>query len=204
MVDPDVVAKYAPLVRLHDDEKLLPSSADWFIARSRLRWATGRGLDGDAVPEASGDVDGSRLGTASPGPYRYKQYAASALTRPLDDNAARRGDPPLEQGFFLPLRDEASARGAKSTSSDSSVYAGATAYYDYDEQAKAITYWLFYPGSSPPLGILRASEQIGLKARDAAGQPAADAPPDDIEAAVAAATLEDIFRAYRKSARQAG
>ena len=203
MVDPDVVAKYAPLVRLHDDEKLLPSSADWFIARSRLRWATGRGLDGDAVPEASGDVDESRLGTASPGPYRYKQYAASALTRPLDDNAARRGDPPLEQGFFLPLGDEASARGAKSTSSDSSVYAGATAYYDYDEQAKAITYWLFYPGSSPPLGILRASEQIGLKARDAAGQPAADAPPDDIEAAVAAATLEEFQRAYPGLAAEA-
>jgi hypothetical protein len=202
MVGPEVVAKYAPLVRLHGDEKLLPSSADWFLGRSRFRWATGRGLDGDAVPEAGGNVDANRLGTASSDPYRYGPYVASALTRPLDDNAERRAGPPLEQGFFLRLRDAKSARGAKSTSPDRSVYTGATTYYDYDGDAKAITYWLFYAGSSPPLGILRAGEQIGVRARDAAGQPA-DVPPDEIEAAVAAATLEEFQRAYPGLAAEA-
>ena len=149
----DVVAKYAPLVVLHAEDKLRPSSADWFLARSTLRWATGRNLDGEAVAEADGDVDAGRLGATGSNPYRHGAHIASALTRPLDDNAARGGDPPLEQGFFLRLREESFARGDQ----------GSTVYWDYDEHAKAITYWLFYPGSSPPLGILRAGEQIGTR-----------------------------------------
>lgn len=195
MAVPEVVARYAPVVVLHRDEKLLPASVDWFIERSRLRWANGRDDDGEAVPEADGAVDSSRLGAASQNPYRYGEYVASALTRPLDDSAARRGHPPLEQGFALPLRDEASARGAKSTSPDPAVYSGVTTCCEYETQAKAITYWLFYPGSAPPLGILRAAEQIGLKARDASGQ-AADGAPDEVEAAIAAAALEEFQRAY--------
>jgi len=193
---PEVAAKYAPLVVLHGDEKLLPSSADRFVARSCLRWATGRGLDGDEVPTAPGDVDASRLGAASRDPYRMESHIASALTRPLDDHAARRGDPPLEQGFFLRLRKEADARGDKSTSPDPSVYTGSTTFYDYDADAKALTYWLFYPGSSPPLGILRAGEQVGVRTRGAGGQPSAEGPPDVVEAAVAAATLEEFALAY--------
>jgi hypothetical protein len=125
-----------------------------------------------------------------------RHYRASALTRPLDDHPARRGDPPLEQGFFLRLRDEASARGAKSTSQDSSLHTGATTHFDYDAQAKAITYWLFYAGSTPPLGILRAGEQLGTRSRDAAGQPEAEDAPEEIEAALAAASLEEFKRAY--------
>jgi hypothetical protein len=186
----EVVATYAPLVVLHADDKLRPASADWFVARSELRWATGRGLDGEAVPEASGDIDAARLGAASADPYRFQRYVASALTRPLDDHAARRGDPPLEQGFFLRLRKEAFARGDKGASSDPSVYSGSTVYWDYDEDAKAITYWLFYPGSSPPLGILRAGEQIGTRG------PPTDAVPAELEAADAAAKLEEFQRAY--------
>ncbi len=195
MAVPDVVEKYAPVVVLHRDEKLLPSSVDWFLERSRLRWATGRNLDGEAVPDAKADLDAARLGAASSNPYRHGKYVASAFTRPLDDNSSRAGDPPVEQGFFLPLRDEAAARGAKSTSRDSSLYTGATVCYDHDEGAKAITYWLFYPGSAPPLGILRAGEQIGVRSRDAAGQPPEEA-PDEVQAAVAAATLEEFRRAY--------
>jgi len=193
---PDFIARYAPLVVLHRDEKLLPGSADWFIERSRLRWATGRSLDGDAVPGADGQVSAGRLGASSENPYRVGQHEASALTRPLDDQPARGGKPPLEQGFFLSLRDSASARGAKSASPDPSLYTGATTYVDFDEQAKAITYWLFYPGSAPPLGILRAGEQIGIRSRDAAGQPEADEAPEEVEAALAAASLEEFKRAY--------
>jgi hypothetical protein len=192
----EIAARYAPLVVLHADDKLRPAPADWFIDRSRLRWATGVGLDGVGVEGAEDDVDAARLGAAGPNPYTHDGYLASALTRPLDDHSARRGDPPLERGFFLPLEEEAHARGAKSASSDPSVYAGATVYWDYDEKSNAMTYWLFYPGSSPPLGILRAGEQIDMRARDAAGAPRADEPPDEIEAAVAAATLEEFQRAY--------
>lgn len=186
----ELAARYAPLVVLHADDKLRPSSADWFVARSALRWATGRGLDGEAVPEAGADLDASRLGAAGPHPYRHGDHVASALTRPLDDAAARRGDPPLEQGFFLRLREEAFARGDRGSSADASAYAGSTAYWDYEERARAMTYWLFYAGSAPPLGILRAGEQIGTRG------PPTGAVPDVLEAADAAAKLEEFQRAY--------
>lgn len=192
----DVARKFAPLVVLHGDDKLRPSSAEWFIGRSTLRWATGRGLDGDPVPGAERRVDPKRLGAASADPYRVGNYSASALTRPLDDQAARQGDPPTEQGFFLRLRREASARGTKSASADRKLYTGVPTYYDYDERAKALTYWLFYPGSSPPLGVLRLTEQIGVRSRDAAEVPTRDGPPDEVEAAVSAAMLEEFRRAY--------
>ncbi len=203
MPSPAVAAKYAPLVVLHRKDKLRPSSADWFVARSALRWATGRGLDGDAVADAGRRLDMPRLGAVSSNPYRYGRYLATSLTRPLDDGPARGGDPPIEQGFFLRLRKDAFARGDKGTSSDATVYAGATAYWDYDEVAKALTYWLFYPGSSPPLGILRATEQIDVRARDAAGVPRTEAPPSEVEAAVAAAQLEEFQQAYPGLAREA-
>jgi hypothetical protein len=199
----DVASRHAPLVVLHADDKLRPASAEWFVDRSSLRWATGRGLDGDAIPDAPGDVDASRLGVGIGNPYRHDGYAATALTRPLDDNAERRGDPPVEQGFFLRLREPAHARGDKGTSSDPSVYAGATSYWDYEEIGKALTYWLFYPGSSPPLGILRASEQIGVRSRDAAGAPAGEQGPPELEAAVAAAQLEEFRQAYPGLAAEA-
>lgn len=77
MASSDVIAKYAPLVVLHAEDKLRPSSADWFVARSALRWATERGLDGGAVPEAGGDIDAGRLGAASSNPYRFERYVAS-------------------------------------------------------------------------------------------------------------------------------
>jgi hypothetical protein len=198
MPSSDLVAKYAPLVVLHAEDKLRPSSADWFLARSELRWATGRDLAGEAVPDAGAEVDGDRLGAASSDPYRFNGYVASALTRPLDDQPARHGDPPLEQGFFLRLREEGFAGGDKGTSSDASLYVGATVYWGYDESAKAVTYWLFYPGSAPPLGILRAGEQIGLR-----GVPAEDVPVE-LEAAEAAATLEEFQRAYPGLALAAG
>lgn len=198
-----LASKYAPLVVLHADDKLRPSSAEWFVDRSSLRWATGRGLDGDVVPDASGDVDVSRLGVAGGNPYRYDQYSSTALTRPLDDNAARRGDPPLEQGFFLRLGEDAHARGDKGTSSDPSVYAGSTVYWDYDENTKGLTYWLFYPGSSPPLGILRAGEQVGVRSRDAAAAPVGEPTPPELDAAVAAAQLEEFRQSYPGLAAEA-
>lgn len=196
-----LAAKYAPLVVLHREEKLLPCSADWFIARSSLRWATGSGLGGDPVAEAAGDIDPSRLGAASSNPYRHDGHLASALTRPLDDHSSRGAEPPVAHGFFLRAREESFARGDKGTSSDPSVYAGTTAYWDYDEEARAMTYWLFYAGSSPPLGILRMGEQVGLRARDAAGVPG-EAPPPELEAATAAAYLEEFQQAYPGLARE--
>ena len=202
MVIEEIAAKHAPLVFLHHADKLRPCSADWFLARSSLRWATGLGLEGDEVTGTGGQVDATRLGAASSNPYRVGRHPANALTRPLDDNAARGAEPPLAQGFFLRLREDAFARGDKGRSSDRSVYAGTTTYWDYDERARAMTYWLFYAGSSPPLGILRMDEQIGLKSRDAAGASADEQPPPELEAATAASYLEEFQQAYPGLARE--
>lgn len=202
MATDEIAQRYAPLVVLHDDDKLRPSSAEWFLDRSSLRWATGGGLGGVPVPEADSEVDTSRLGAASSDPYTFDGHAASKLTRPLDDHSARGAEPPVAQGFFLHLREETFARGDKGTSSDSSVYTGTRTYWDYDETAKAMTYWLFYAGSSPPLGILRMGEQIGLRARDAGDVPADEMSPPELEAAAAAAYLEEFQLAYPGLARE--
>jgi hypothetical protein len=196
----ELAEKHAPVVVLHRDDKLRPSGADWFIDRSSLRWATGLGLDGDSVSD--GDVDGSRLGAASTNPYSHLGHVASALTRPLDDGASRGGVLALEQGFFLRLGADADARGYDGTASDPTVYAGPGCYWDYDEAARALTYWLFYAGSSPPLGILRAGEQIGLRGVPTPGVPEAEAAPPELEAAVAAAQLEEFQQAYPGLARE--
>ena len=78
---PELAETYAPIVVLHADEKLRPAPVAWFLERSALRWATGRGLTGEKVSDA---VDASRLGAASAKPYEHHDFAASALTRPLD------------------------------------------------------------------------------------------------------------------------
>ena len=181
----EVAAKYAPIIVLHGDDKLGPSSADWFVERSELRWSTGRSRSGVAVDDSK--VDGERLGAAAAHPYRHDGYAASALTRPLESHPTRPTDLPLEQGFFLRLRDERFYRGDDP----------GPVYWDYDDTIAGITYWLFYPASSPPLGILRAGEQLGTEG------PATEAVPDEVEAADAAAKLEEFRRAYPGLAAQA-
>ncbi len=180
----DLAEKYAPIVVLHAEEKLRPAPAGWFVEHSSLRWGTGRGLAGSRVSE--GAVDPSRLGAASPDPYTHRGYQASAFTRPLDDNRARPADLPPEQGFFLRLSEEKFARGRDSPS---------RTYWDYDEATRGLTYWLFYPGSAPPLGILRAGEQLE--------GPETEAVPEELEAADAAAKLEEFQRAYPGLAREA-
>jgi hypothetical protein len=195
-----LVPRYAPLVVLHRDDKLRPSSATRFVERSALLWATGRGLVGTEVPEAKPKVDPDRLGVGGDAPeeddpYTVRGFRATDLTRPLHAGPSRPSALPVEQGFFLRLRKERDARGDESTSADRTVYAGSPAYWDYDPVEKSITYWLFYPGSSPPLGILRAHEQIVPGTRGA--------PPDPAEAAQAAAALEEFERAYPTLAQQA-
>jgi hypothetical protein len=181
---PDLAEKYAPIVVLHAEDKLRPAPADWFVERSSLCWGTGRGLAGARVGE--GDIDPSRLGAASPDPYTHGRYPASALTRPLDENRARPADLAPEQGFFLRLREEKFARGDDRPS---------RTYWDYDEATRGLTYWLFYPASAPPLGILRAAEQLE--------GPETEAVPEELEAADAAAKLEEFQRAYPGLAAEA-
>lgn len=198
--DPNAVsgtaAKYAPLMVLHAKEKLWPCSVEWFISRSSLGWATGTGLDAP-VPGVGDRIEAARLGAASINPYSVDGIPASQLTRPLDDNPARGTSPPAAQGFSLRLLEETYVRGDKATSPDGSSYSGVPCCWDYDEDTKALTYWFFYAGSAPPLGLLRLTEQIGLKAaRDAGGVPADEPPPRELEEAAAAAYLAEFREAY--------
>jgi hypothetical protein len=192
---PPVVRRYAPLVVLHRDEKLLPSSAEKFVAESRLRWAKGRGQPRDVVPSAAGTIELARLGAASTDPYEAGGHPANAYTRPLDGSADRLPGVPLEEGFFLELRAGKAARGDPGTMPGPERYAGSPVYYQYDEPAQSVTYWLFYSGSAPPLGLLRPHEQLGLQADLAAGTVGA-APSEDLEQAAAAAMVEELRRVY--------
>jgi hypothetical protein len=115
---------------------------------------------------------------------------ASGLTRPLDDHRARPAGLPLEQGFFLRLENESFARGEAAD-------AFPTVYWDHDDAGASLTYWLFYPASSPPLGILRAGEQLGTEG------PPTEAVPEELEAADAAAKLEEFHRTYPGLAAEA-
>jgi hypothetical protein len=183
----ELAARFAPIVVLHAEDKLRPSSAQWFLDRCDLRWATGRSLGGARVRDGD-DVEAERLGAAAEQPYRHEGHVASALTRPLDAHSARPRGLPLEQGFFLRLDEQRFARGADDH---------ATVYWDHDPATSSITYWLFYPGSSPPLGILRAGEQLGTEG------PPTEAVPVELEAADAAAKLEEFHRSYPELAAEA-
>ena len=62
MLSAEVVHRYAPLVLVHADETLWPATAEWFVDHSDLRWATGRGREGEVVVGGAQRVDPSRLG----------------------------------------------------------------------------------------------------------------------------------------------
>jgi hypothetical protein len=185
-----LAARYAPVVVLHAEDRLRPCSAEWFLERSDLRWASGRSLGGVGVADVGRTVAPSRLGASAKRPYRHTGYVASTFTRPLEAHSTRPADLALEQGFFVRLRTEAAARGHDGVSADGTRYRGATTYWDHDKTTASITYWLYYAASAPPLGILRAGEQLGTEG------PPTEAVPEEIEAADAAAKLEEFHRAY--------
>ena len=97
----DVAEKYAPLIYLHDEEKLRPCSADWFIEHSSLRWATGTGIDGTAVPDADDGVDPSRLGAASRNPYSVDGHPREQPHAPAG-RQLRAGRRPAGRAGLLP------------------------------------------------------------------------------------------------------
>jgi hypothetical protein len=180
---------------LHRDEKLLPSSAEKFVSESRLQWARGGKKADEVVPGPAGTIELARLGAASADPYEHEGRPANAYTRPHDGAAGRLPGVPLEEGFSLELRTTKAARGDPGTISDPARYAGSPVYYQYDEPAGSVTYWFFYAGSAPPLGLLRPLEQVGVQAELAAGTTGA-APSEELEQAAAAAMVEELRRVY--------
>jgi len=145
---PRVVRRYAPLVFLHSDEQNFPTTGQWFIDHSELRWA--RPLFPDDSVDKS--VDASRLGEASDNPYTHeyndRTYEASDYTRPRGTEADRNGLP-TDYGFFLNL-DNDNRGGLPSTSPNRGVYrSAARVYYDYRPRNK-INYWFFFAFNDGP------------------------------------------------------
>jgi len=165
---PEIVAKYAPLVRLHSEEQYWPMDAGDLAHSCSLRWATGKGTDtvwvaGQKPAQPSWRVNLRRLAAADGSAYlrQGRGIRASDHTRPYDsgERAAGLG---LGEGFCLTLFARGGRKGTPSTSSDRAVYTGTPVYYEYEPDHARITYWFCYGGSTAPLRLVSLHEDFGL------------------------------------------
>jgi hypothetical protein len=175
---PDERAKaFAPLLHLHPGDRSAPTSADYFLAHSRLRWRhSGCGAHAPTlVPPATRGGKDRRVGTIVPlalGTGRYTHapgcdHAASLvgsnkLTRPNGGGprAKRPRTVPLKEGFFLNLdndfrRPKLEDRTRRDGPQAIFTNLGAPTPVYWEEhpagsRRKRLTYWFFYPLSIPP------------------------------------------------------
>lgn len=134
---PKVVVAYAPVVRLHPQERFFPTSPDEFLANAKLVFF--RPAGGELVAE---ELDAARLGG---GGYRTAGFTTSQLTRPYHSRTDR-ARLPADQGFALDLVD--SSRCAEGVEAIGCAFEQAPVYYDY-APGRYVTYWLFYAYSAP-------------------------------------------------------
>jgi hypothetical protein len=173
---PEVVLRYAPLVRLHPDEQAFPGvPLRDFVAKSSLFWwhAYGCGSCRDLVA-GGGRVDVRRLGVLGESTYRWQAYStdpvrsfsATQYTRPLGTESDRLGLSTLE-GFFLDLPDTAVARGGQSDLAQDQVF------WQY-VPGRFVAYWFFYPYNDGLLGFNHEGDWEHVTVRlDAAGEASA-------------------------------
>jgi hypothetical protein len=150
---PEVVVRYAPLVRLHPDEQAFPGGPIRdFVAKSRLFWWHDYdcGSCRDLVAGA-GEVDARRLRRLGDSPYRWHAYStdrwfsAIQYTRPLGTESDRAGLSRYE-GFSLDLPNTALARGGQADLTQDAVF------WEY-VPGRFVTYWFFYPYNDGVLGF---------------------------------------------------
>ena len=142
---PEVVVRYAPLVRLHPDEQAFPGGPIRdFVAKSKLVWSHeyNCGSCRDLVAGV-GRVDAGRLGRMSDSPYNWHAYStdrwfsATQYTRPFGTESDRLGLSTYE-GFSLDLPNTALARGGQPDLTQDPVF------WQY-VPGRFVTYWFFYP-----------------------------------------------------------
>ena len=143
---------YAPLVRLHPDERYWPMSAERFIEDSELAWL---GCDRKVVARR-GEVDVARLGGPDePSGYKITRgtcagersaFATSDLTRPREGGrAGLKGD----EGFAL-IPDDDAPSGPEPAPGEAPgptvrvfVPESVPTYFEHVKQ-RSITYWFYY------------------------------------------------------------
>lgn len=160
---PDVVQRFAPIVRLAGKEKTLPASAQWFLDRASLQWHNDDGCRTDILRPVQ-VWSTSAMNALGTGGYATKsrdedcqkagpRYTTRDHTRPTDRRRPR--ELTVSDGFFLDLIDSTDARwGIKDTTpGDSQTYTGAPVYYESGDIVKPgaplgtymyLTYWFFY------------------------------------------------------------
>jgi hypothetical protein len=171
---PEVVVRYAPLVRLHPDEQAFPGGPIRdFVAKAKLFWWHGYncGSCRDLVAGA-GRVDARRLGRLSDSPYRWHAYStdrwfsATQYTRPLGIESDRAGLSTYE-GFSLDLPNTAPARSGQPDLTQDAVF------WEY-LPGRFVTYWFFYPYNDGVLGFNHEGDWEHVAVRlDSSDQPLA-------------------------------
>ncbi len=155
----------------------MPTSARWFLARSTLKWVSGRCLMASvavgrvATVKASDDVprlEYSRLG-GHPAPYRRHAvggstcdrrlattYSTLQRTRPYDTLGRPRGLKP-DQGFYLDILSAASGGSGRSEHRNGqSFIRGVPSYYERrnttvkGKPGLKLSYWLLFAHSEIP------------------------------------------------------
>ena len=131
---------FAPVMRLHPNEKWYPLSVSKFLAQSSLRYVREypKQPDDDVKIVGRGNVKAASLGSGVYGAkVGGKTYKTDDLTRPyLEGNAG----PTKKSGFYLDLNDDLRPGSP----------AGTWPVY-FQAVGTKIVYWLFYPYSQPHL-----------------------------------------------------
>jgi hypothetical protein len=135
--------EHAPVVVLHADEEHWPIDPGEFVRRSALCW---QGRGGVEVVAPAGTVEAARLGRGGD-PYASpdRRHRAAEHTRPFD----RRDGLGEREGFVLRL-DGDEARLGRRPAAGAARYEGVPVYYEHDEPAGTLSYWLFYAASTVP------------------------------------------------------
>ncbi|MFB8350431.1 hypothetical protein [Streptomyces niveus] len=159
-------ARFAPLVRLHEKESLMPMDATQFIKRSVLRYDHDGGFCRDEPPVAD-PVDPLRLGLRAKGNgYRHADVelgkSPSASVSCPEHRDEKRTTPPVDadEGSATPSKDPDNRRAT--TDEEARFFldppdgvrneegTGAPVYWEYhkhktDPARTAYVYWFFYP-----------------------------------------------------------
>jgi hypothetical protein len=169
----DPVTRFAPLVHVNSDEKVPPTSVDYFLKRAWVAFAHGAGCPPwgfaqkrhapAAKLQSKQPIDVQDLGH---GGYHHHagcnhdgpNFTSRQYTRPF--SGARPKGLGEAEGFYLDLDDDSRTPKPKlSKRGRQTLLGGVPVYYEMHPEHGAtksehdpsrITYWFFYPASVPP------------------------------------------------------